>query len=96
MQTQSKETVLFYTDDASQLLLTCMFICKLDETVGDVSPSVETNYLGLHVPTGSLKERRDIQVDSNKWQHLPVQPCNFPRDLAPLCTYQAVLKLSQY
>lgn len=70
MQTQSKETVLFYTDDASQLLLTCMFICKLDEAVGDVSPSVETNYLGLHVPTGSLKERRDIQVDSNKWQHL--------------------------
>lgn len=35
-----------------------MFVCELDEAVGDVSPSVETNYLGLHVPAGRLKVER--------------------------------------
>lgn len=40
-----------------QLLLTCMFVCELDEAVRDVSPSVETNHLGLHIPTGRLKQK---------------------------------------
>lgn len=42
-----------------ELLLTCMFVCELDEAVGDVSPSVETNHLGLHIPTGRLKQRAE-------------------------------------
>lgn len=40
-----------------QLLLTCMFVCELDEAVRDVSPSVETNHLGLHIPAGRLKQK---------------------------------------
>lgn len=34
-----------------------MFVGELDEAVRDVSPPVETNHLGLHVPAGRLKHR---------------------------------------
>lgn len=40
-----------------------MFVCELDEAVGDVSPSVETNHLGLHIPTRRLKQSKGMQVD---------------------------------
>lgn len=69
-----------------------MFVCKLDEAVGDVSPSVETNYLGLHVPTGRLKQRerrersRLTESGGNSSLH---KTFNFPRDLANLCAHQA-------
>lgn len=39
------------------MLLTRMFVCELDEAVGDVSSSVEANHLGFHIPTGRLKWR---------------------------------------
>lgn len=60
-----------------ELLLTCMFVCELDEAVWDVSPSVETNHLGLHIPTGRLKQSRRIKVDCMPRQHLPTQTSNF-------------------
>lgn len=51
-----------------------MFVCQLDEAVGDVPPPVEAHHLGLHVPTGSLQDRTQvshgweprIQVDTEK------------------------------
>ena len=42
--------------------LTCMFVCKLDEAVGDVSPPVETYHLGFHIPTGRLKQREMTEM----------------------------------
>lgn len=35
-----------------------MFVCELDEAVGDVSPSIEANHLGLHIPTCRLKQKK--------------------------------------
>lgn len=40
----------------SRIQLTGVFVCQLDEAVGDVSSSVEANHFGLHVPAGSLKQ----------------------------------------
>lgn len=37
-----------------------MFVCQLDEAVGDVPPPVEAHHLGLHVPTGSLQDRTQV------------------------------------
>lgn len=34
-----------------------MLVGELDEAVRDVSPPVETNYLGLHVAAGRLEHR---------------------------------------
>lgn len=34
-----------------------MFVCELDEAVGDVSPPVETNHFGLHIPACRLQQR---------------------------------------
>lgn len=63
-------------------LLTCVFVCELDEAVGDVSPSVEANHLRLHIPTGRLKqwERRDpgwLQAPSNTNLLFPKWPGSF-------------------
>lgn len=37
--------------------LTCMFICKLDERVRNVSAAIETYHLRLYISTGSLWEK---------------------------------------
>lgn len=48
-----------------------MFVCELDEAVGDISPSVETNHLGLHIPTGSLEKNEE----SGRLKEKATPPC---------------------
>lgn len=78
------------------LSLTCMFICELDETVRDISPSVETNHLGLNIPTCGLKERKkEKKIHPRLGEDVATTPWNFPREPAPLCTHQNRLTVTK-
>lgn len=78
-------------------LLTCMFVCELDEAVGDVSPSVEANHLGLHIPTGRLKQKQWGELVKKGGNIILLKPLISPETwlfCAPvkLCCYDELTK----